>query len=377
MKIVLTGGGSGGHFYPLIAVAQEINAYVQQHALVQPELYYLSNAPYDEAALFENNITFKHVDAGKMRTYASASNVTDAFKTLTGLPTALKLLYKIWPDVVFSKGGYGSVPVVLAARILRIPVCIHDSDSIPGRANLWAGKFATRVAISYPEAESYFPHKERVALTGNPVRKELLLPVLHDEHAHFNLAPDVPTLLILGGSQGAEAINTTLLKGIKEVLDVFQVIHQTGTNNFDACVNIAEMELARHDHKDRYHAVPMLPAAELRKAASVADLIISRAGSGAIYEIAAWEKPAILVPIPESVSRDQRTNAYAYARAGGAEVIEQENFTPHVLLSEAQRILSDVTIMEHMRDGARAFKKPDAARTIAQELLKIALKHEA
>jgi UDP-N-acetylglucosamine--N-acetylmuramyl-(pentapeptide) pyrophosphoryl-undecaprenol N-acetylglucosamine transferase len=136
------------------------------------------------------------------------------------------------------------------------------------------------------------------------------------------------------------------------------------------------MELARHAHKDRYHAIAMLAGADLRKAASVADLIVSRAGSGAIFEIAAWEKPAILVPIPDSVSRDQRTNAYTYARAGGAEVIEQENFTPHVLLSEAQRILSDVTVMEHMRAGARAFKKPDAARLIAQELMKMALKHE-
>ena len=234
-----------------------------------------------------------------------------------------------------------------------------------------------RVGISYPEAEEYFPHKDRVAFVGNPIRKEMLAPELHDAHAHFGLAPDVPTLLVLGGSQGAEAINTTLLKGIKEVLDTFQVIHQTGQNNYQSCVDFAEMELARHPHKDRYHAVPSLPAPELRKASSVADLLVSRAGSGAIYEIAAWEKPAILVPIPDTVSRDQRKNAYAYARTGGAEVIEQENFTPHVLIGEAQRILSDATVMEAMREGARKFKKPEAARIIAHELMKRALQHQA
>lgn len=376
MKIVFTGGGTGGHFYPLIAVAQEINAYASAHNLVQPELYYLSSTSYDDAALFENNITYRHVSAGKVRTYASASNITDFFKMLAGLPTALNLLFKIWPDVVFSKGGFASVPVVMAARILRIPVFIHDSDAVPGRANLWASGFAARIAISYPEALQYFKHHERVAFVGNPVRREMFAPIQSDARQKFHLVDGVPTLLVLGGSQGAEAINSTILKGIKELLNTYQIIHQTGHNNLDACREFAEMELARHPNKEWYHPVASFVAPDLRQAAGVADLIISRAGSGAIYEIATWEKPALLVPIPEAVSRDQRKNAYAYARTGGAEVVEQENFTPHVLMGEAERILSDTGIMEKMCEGARAFKKSDAARLIAQELMKIALKHE-
>ena len=136
------------------------------------------------------------------------------------------------------------------------------------------------------------------------------------------------------------------------------------------------MMLAHHPQKNRYHPKATYPVHELSLAAAAADLIVSRAGSGAIFEIAAWEKPALLVPIPETVSRDQRANAYAYAHSGGAVVVEQENFTPHLLLSEAERILSDVEIMKKMQDGARQFQKPQAADLIAQEIMKILLKHE-
>jgi UDP-N-acetylglucosamine--N-acetylmuramyl-(pentapeptide) pyrophosphoryl-undecaprenol N-acetylglucosamine transferase len=132
MKIVFAGGGTGGHFYPLIAVAEEILKIVEEKRLIKPEMFFLSNTPYDEAALAQHGITYKHVSAGKVRRYFSVRNGLDFFKTLVGLPTALNILFKIYPDVVFSKGGYTSVPVVLAARLLRIPVFVHDSDAIPG-----------------------------------------------------------------------------------------------------------------------------------------------------------------------------------------------------------------------------------------------------
>jgi len=376
MKIVFTGGGTGGHFYPLIAVAEQVNAYVAEHNLVQPDLYYLSDTPYDEGALYENDMLFERISAGKVRTYMSAQNASDTLKTILGFPHVLRLMFTLWPDVVFSKGGYMSVPVVMAARILRIPVVIHDSDSVPGRANLLASKFAARIAISYPEAGEFFKGKDNVALTGNPVRHGVQKHDAHRSREQLNIDLEMPTLLIIGGSQGAEAVNSTVLQSLKELLNTYQVLHQTGTNNFNTCKNVAEMELAHHAHKDRYHPVANYNVHELSLAASAADLIVSRAGSGAIFEIATWEKPVLLVPIPDSVSRDQRSNAYAYARAGGAVVIEQENFTPHLLLSEAERILSDIGIIEKMQAGARAFQKPDAAKLIAHELMKILLKHE-
>ncbi len=376
MKIAFTGGGTGGHFYPLIAVAEELNDIVQKKNLITPEMYYLSNMPYDERVLFENKIEYKHVTAGKMRKYFSLKNGFDFFKTLVGLPSAVALLFKMYPDVVFSKGGYVSVPVVFAARLLRIPVFIHDSDAIPGRANLWAGKFAARVAVSYPDAADYFKHKERVAYVGNPVRRKMQLPATTESHAHFNLLPSIPTILVLGGSQGAEHINNTMQQALSELLNNYQVIHQVGKANYDVYKRIIDMELQDHPNISRYKVVPFLEELDMRNAAGCADLIISRAGSGSIFEMACWAKPAILVPIPESVSRDQRKNAYAYARTGAAEVIEQENFTPHVLVSEVTRLMQDAATREKMKEGAKQFAKPEAAHVIAQELLKMMLEHE-
>ncbi len=378
MKVVFTGGGTGGHFFPLIAVAEEINDIVSKNNLVKPEMFYISNSIYDEMILFKNDIKYKHVFAGKIRRYFSLKNGTDFFKTLLGLPTALNLLFRIYPDVVFSKGGYVSVPVVMAARILRIPVFIHDSDAVPGRANLWASKFAKRIAISYPESVEFFKeeYKKKIACVGNPVRREIRIPAEKGSHDYFKFVENVPTILIVGGSQGAEHINNTLYAALPELLNKYQIIHQVGKNNFETYKKIIDVELTNHEHIGRYRVFPFLNNVELRNAAGCADLIISRAGSGSIFEIAAWGKPSILVPIPESVSRDQRENAYAYARFGATEVIEQANFKPHVLTAEVDRILSDEELLNKMIEGAKKFARPDAASILANELVKMMLEHE-
>ncbi len=377
MKIVFTGGGTGGHFFPLIAVAEEINNIVYKRNLVKPELFYVSNTKYDEMLLYQNGIEYKHVPAGKIRRYMSLKNGTDFFKTLIGLPTALSVLFKIYPDVVFSKGGYASVPVVFAARILRIPVFIHDSDAIPGRANLWAGNFAFRIAVSYPESVQYFKkHPNRVACVGNPIRKEIAIPSTSGSHEHFKFSEEIPTILVLGGSQGAEHINNVLLQSISGLLNKYQVIHQIGKNNFDTFSKLMSVELEGHEHIDRYRPYPFLDTLELKNASGCADLVISRAGSGSIFEIASWGKPSILVPIPENVSRDQRRNAYAYAETGATEVIEQSNFTPNVLRAEIDRIMADEELLVKMREGAKSFARPNASHVIAEELIKIMLKHE-
>lgn len=376
MKIVFTGGGSGGHFFPLIAVVEELNNIVEKKNLIKPEMYYVSNTPYDEMSLYQNELEYRHVAAGKLRRYVSLKNGIDFFKTLVGLPTAISLLFKIYPDVVFSKGGYASVPVVFAARILRIPIFIHDSDAIPGRANLWAGKFAKKIAVSYPEATHFFSHKEKVACVGNPVRSRIKIPSTQGAHEYFKFSPDIPTILIMGGSQGAEYINNTMHSSMADLLNRYQVIHQVGKANFETFKDLIGVELRDHPHLNRYRAFEFLNEIDLRNAAGCADLIISRAGSGSIFEIAIWGKPSILVPIPEDVSRDQRKNAYAYARTGATEVIEQHNFTPHVVNAEVDRILGDEALLEKMRKGAQSFARPDAAHTIAVELIKMMLEHE-
>lgn len=377
MKIAFTGGGSGGHFYPLIAVAEEVNALVDERRLVKPDLYYLSEAEYDPALLYENEIEFRRVVSGKRRVYASPRNTLDMFKVALGVPAAFSQLLRIYPDVLFSKGGYVSVPVVYAAHLLRIPVFIHDSDAVPGRANLWAARYAERIAISYPEAAAHFKQfADRIACVGNPVRKAVRSPLTHDAHTHFQFLPELPTLFIVGGSQGAEAINNTVFQALGELLNDFQIIHQVGRKNYASYKEILSVSFKDHPHIGRYRLFPYMHALDIRMAAGAADLIISRAGSGSIFEIACWEKPSILIPIPEEVSRDQRQNAFAYARAGCAEVIEQDNFTPHIFLSEVRRLRDNPALLAKMRESTKGFAQPGAARKIAEELVAMALKHE-
>ncbi|MDO8624060.1 MAG: UDP-N-acetylglucosamine--N-acetylmuramyl-(pentapeptide) pyrophosphoryl-undecaprenol N-acetylglucosamine transferase [bacterium] len=379
MTIVFTGGGTGGHFYPLIAIAEAMQDIVREKRLVAPRLYFLSSNPFDAQSLFENSIVFIRVRAGKWRRYFSISNFTDLFATLAGFFTALITLFRLYPDVVVSKGGYTSVPVMLAARILGIPVVIHESDAKPGRANLFAGRFAKRIAISYEEAAHYFPKKVqgRIARTGIPVRKELLHPEIAGAREELKLEPGIPTVLVLGGSLGAKRINDTLVSALPDMVAWGNVIHQTGTGNYTEVEGIAKVALEKSPHKERYHPFPYLSALSLRRAAGVADVVISRAGSGTITEISIWKKPAILVPIPEAVSHDQRTNAYAFARTGGAVVLEESNLTPHLLVSEARRIAGNPELAKSMGEKGATFASPDAAKILAEAILGIALSHES
>jgi UDP-N-acetylglucosamine--N-acetylmuramyl-(pentapeptide) pyrophosphoryl-undecaprenol N-acetylglucosamine transferase len=156
MKILLTGGSTGGHFYPLIAVAESLYDRANQKKIIKPEIWYMDSSKYNPRALFDNDIQYVEIPAGKLRRYFSFLNFTDLFKTATGIVLALINMWKIYPDVVFGKGGYSSFPALIAARFFGIPVVIHESDSRPGRVNAWAGKFAKRIAVSYPDAAEFF-----------------------------------------------------------------------------------------------------------------------------------------------------------------------------------------------------------------------------
>ncbi len=378
MKIVFTSAGSGGHFYPIIAIAEAMSDLVREKRLIAPKLYYLAPNPFDQKALFENGIIYIRIPAGKIRRYASIKNFTDFFLTLAGTLSALIILFRLYPDVVVSKGGYGSVPTVLAARILRIPIIIHESDAKPGRANLFAAKFATKIAISFESAEKFFPEKVRskIARTGIPIRKALTRVETEGARQYLNLEPRVPTILILGGSQGAARINETVLSALPDLVSFANIIHQTGQANIKNVEAVARVELTKESHASRYHPVDYLSEVSLQRAAGVADLIVSRAGANSITEISLWERPAIIIPISESVSHDQRTNAYTYAETGAAIVIEDENLTPHLLVSEIRRIINDPELSKRMALGASGFADINAARTLASEILGVALSHE-
>ncbi|MEK7505154.1 MAG: UDP-N-acetylglucosamine--N-acetylmuramyl-(pentapeptide) pyrophosphoryl-undecaprenol N-acetylglucosamine transferase [Patescibacteria group bacterium] len=375
MKIVLTGGGSGGHFNPLIAVAEEINLLVQERKLVPPQLYYFADKPYDEQALFENQIKFIKISAGKWRRYFSLQNFFDLWRTARGMWTALWKLYTLYPDVIFSKGGYVSFPVLWAARILRIPVAIHESDSHPGRVALWSGKFAARVALSFPEATPHFS-VEKTAVTGNPIRASLKKPITTGAREYLQIDPEAPIIFITGGSQGAVTLNEAVLKILPDLVSRYAIIHQAGAENLAEVKSRSGLILENNPQAGRYQAYDYLNEVALKMVAGAATLAVSRAGAGMIFELANWQLPAILIPIPEAISHDQRSNAFTYARSGGAVVIEQENLTPSVLLAEIDRLVGDAHLREEMKRGAKSFARPEAGRLIAEALIGLALEHE-
>lgn len=379
MKIVFTGGGSGGHFYPIIAIAEAVRDLVREERLIDPELYYLAPMPFDEQALFENGIGYIKIRAGKVRRYWSIRNVTDTFTTISGTFHALMTLFRLYPDVVVSKGGYASVPVVLAARVLRVPIVIHESDAKPGRANLLAAPFAKKIAISFESAAKYFPQKlqPRIARTGIPIRKALQRADAEGARQFLQLEANIPTVFIIGGSLGSARINDAILTALPELVMMANVIHQTGPTHIEDIEALAKVVLNNNDHANRYHPFGYLTEVAMQRASGAADIIVSRAGATSISEISLWRKPAILIPIPESVSHDQKTNAYAFARTGAATVIEEENLSPHLLVSEIKRILTTPGVAQAMAAASAGFTDPDAARILAKQVLGIALSHES
>lgn len=374
MRILFAGGGTGGHFFPIIAVAEAVNELTDKEHLIDVDLVYMSDAPFDNDILKRTHMSFVQVMAGKQRTYFSTKNFIDIFKMALGCISAVFKLFALYPDVVFGKGGYASFPAMFAARLLNIPVVIHESDIVPGKVNRWIGDYATKVAISYPEASKYFKNKERIAFTGQPIRKSILEVPPDDPFVALQLDPTIPVILVIGGSLGAERINENIMDILPRLLEKCQVIHQTGDNNLVWMKKRAEGVLHDNPHADRYHPFGLLPSGNLRLAAKASTLVISRAGS-AIFEIAIWQKPSILIPLPIARDDHQRENAFSYARTGACTVIEEGNLRPELLFSVIESVMSDKSLQAKMIEGTKTFTKPDAAEKIAQALLSIATKH--
>jgi UDP-N-acetylglucosamine--N-acetylmuramyl-(pentapeptide) pyrophosphoryl-undecaprenol N-acetylglucosamine transferase len=374
MKILFTGGGSGGHFYPLIAVAQAVFDRAREKKIIPPKLYYMAPVEYNPRALFDNDIEFIKVPAGKIRRYFSVLNFFDIFKTIAGMFIALWKMFKIYPDIVFAKGGYVSFPALFAARILHIPVIIHESDSSPGRVNAWAAKFAQKIAVSYPEASQYF-NESKVAFTGNPIRKEIITPLTNGAREFLHLEDDTPIITILGGSQGAQNINDIILDALPELVQRFQIIHQTGKNNFDMVNKTAGIVLKDNKYAHRYHPFDYLNDLSMRMVAGCTNIMISRAGS-TIFEIAVWGIPSIIIPLPKAISHDQEKNAFSYSHSGACTVIEELNLNAHILMSEIDRIVNNKSISDKMSEAAKHFSHINAAQKIAEVILETGLSHE-
>lgn len=369
-RIVLVGSGSGGHFYPLIAVAERLRESANAEQL---QLYFFGPEKYNADALTKNNITFVSCPSGKKRKYSSLLNFLDFFKLFFGIFVAIWKLYVIYPDVIFSKGSATSVPVVLGAWLLRIPIVIHESDTKPGSANKLASKFARYIAISFDDAATHFP-AEKIALTGIPLRK-IFSENVSNAREQLGLPTDKPLLFVTGGSLGAQRINNLILESLDELLPHYYILHQTGEGNINTVQSSAASLITDSALLNHYFVKGTLTGEEMNLAQSAASLIISRAGTGTLFEIAQKGKPSIIIPIPEEISHDQRTNAYAYARSGAAIVIEENNLADGLLTEEIHRIMSDQSAYNAMAEKAKQFSTENAASSIAQTLIEITQEH--
>lgn len=371
MRILLTGGGTGGHIFPLFAVAKEIKDHQEvQNPLEQMEFLFIGPFNGLSKELFTvNNIQTKSVLTGKLRRYFSLRNFLDIFLLGIGI---IQALWKVWfymPDVIFSKGGYGSVPVVIAGWLYHIPIIIHDSDAVPGLANRFLSFFATRIAVSFEQAAKYFK-EYKVAVLGNPVREDISMGSKDKAKEIFHITSDRPILLVMGGSQGAQKINDIILEALPQLLDHVEVIHQTGQKNYEYVQEKVQEKVFTPHIESSYHLTPFFKN-ELKDVLMAADLIVSRAGSNTLNEIAVVGKPSILIPLQHSASDHQRENAYVFAKDGASIIIEEPNLTPHLLLDKITELLRDKELLKTMGERAREIARPEAAKLIAQEVVKL------
>ena len=373
-RVVLTGGGSGGHAYPLLAVAEALRERASKMQF-QLDLAYLGpNDTY--AALFKNaGVAVNFVAAGKIRRYLSVRNIMDIPKFFIGFFQALAKLYVIMPDVIFSKGGTGAFPVVLAGWLYRIPVVIHDSDAKPGLTNVASSFFAKRIFVSFDAAAKYF-NPDLTSRTGVPVRRALFANPTTKELAKETLGFDSakPLLLVLGGSQGAERVNNFILANLSAIVKEAQVLHQTGPSHFAEVKRLSDAALLEASFINRYEPIAYLGDKDMSLALAAADVAVSRAGNTTLSELAAFGVPAILIPHDDGSNGHQRMNAYDFTKNGAGIVIEEPNLLSGIFISELKKIISDPEREQKMSLASKQFFVPDAAEAIVDGILQVAMK---
>lgn len=360
-RILITGGGTGGHVHPSLSVIAEIKKTFGEEEV---EFIYVGSGNDIERVIRDDVKRSYTIATGKFRRYFSWRNFTDIFRVIIGFAHSLIILFREYPDVVFSKGGYVSVPVVIAAFLYHIPIVLHESDARPGLANRVLGKLSKKVALGYDEARSSFLARTTV-VTGNPVSETVMHGDPKKARELFGLSTQKPILLVLGGSQGSHYLNERVAMILGEIVEYFQVIHQTGKENYNEAVRMSLDEANIKVGERGYYVYPFLNQEQVRAAYAIADIVVARSGATTIAELAANHKVAILVPLANSANNHQRMNAYAVARIGGAVVLEEANLTKHLLLEKIGIVFKQEN-REKMQRAITNFYAPNASADIAE-----------
>ena len=337
-KIILTGGGTAGHVTPNLALLPSLQE-------LGYEIHYIGSKQGIEKKLIESaGIPYDAISSGKLRRYFDIKNFSDPFRVVKGYWEALRLMKKYKPDVVFSKGGFVSVPVVLAAKHYKIPTIIHESDMTPGLANKLCIPSAKKICCNFPETLPYLP-ADKAVLTGSPIRAEILQGDRLAGLKYTGLSPDKPIVLIIGGSLGSVKVNTAVRSILPRLLQQFQIIHICGKGNLDESL-IGTNGYVQYEYVD----------APLKHLFAAADLIISRAGANSICEILALRKPNLLIPLSAAASRgNQILNAKSFSKQGFSLVLEEENLTDDTLYQAVVQLYDNrqtyISAMENSSQG--------------------------
>ena len=349
-KIVMTGGGTAGHVTPNLALVPLLKK-------AGYEIYYIGSYNGIEKKLVEDaGITYYGISSGKLRRYHDWKNFTDPFRVIKGFSEANQLLKHIQPDVVFSKGGFVSVPVVVAAGHLHIPAIIHESDMTPGLANKLAIPFASKVCCNFPETMKYLPEGKAVH-TGSPIRQELFSGSKEAGLSFCGFNNEKPVLLIMGGSIGSRFINNAVWESLDELLKTFQIVHLVGKGNIN------------NDIKDKagYQQYEFI-SEQLNDIFAMTDIMISRAGANSISEILALKIPNILIPLSAEASRgDQILNAESYKKQGFSTVLQEKDLTSKDLLSSVEDVYSR---RDEIKEKMASSNLLDANKVILDLILK-------
>ncbi|MFN8671899.1 MAG: undecaprenyldiphospho-muramoylpentapeptide beta-N-acetylglucosaminyltransferase [Candidatus Sericytochromatia bacterium] len=323
-KIILTGGGSAGHVTPNIALSKVL---LENNW----EIDYIGSVDGIEKNIVEEaKISYHTISSGKLRRYFSIQNFKDPFKVIKGISDANALIKKLKPDVIFSKGGFVTAPVIIAGSLNKIPVIIHESDYTPGLANKISIPFAKKVCVSFPETLKHIP-PEKGIYTGAPIRKEIILGSKEKGLEFCNFSNEKPVLLVMGGSLGSQVLNKNIRGILKRIIDKFQIIHICGKGlKDDSLINIENYKQFEFVGK------------ELADLFACTDLFVSRAGSNAIFEFLALKKPNLLIPLSKKASRgDQILNAKSFEKQGFSKVLYEEDLDEDLLYNFINTLYKD------------------------------------
>ena len=367
LKLALTGGGSGGHTVPAVTVYQGFAQYATEKNQDFHCVYLGSRDGIERDVAVEANIPYHIISTGKLRRYFSLKNVTDIFRIFKGICDSFWILRRVKPDIVFSTGGFVSVPVVIAARTLSIPVVIHEQTSSVGLANKIAAKFARKVCVSFPSSEKYFP-REKVILTGLPVRKVLRSGMAETCFEKYSLDRNLPLLYVTGGSQGSHLINTMIRDNLTELLEICNVIHQCGKspnhNDFEELLAVRESltETIRH----RYVVKDFVNEDELKDIYAGSSLLVGRSGAGTVNECLTLGIPAIFIPLAIATRNEQFHNAKILADIGAGIILEEDKLTADRFIEEIKRLILNPKKLQTMSDSLKDFSRGDSTEKIIE-----------